>query len=360
MSKSTRPGGRATRSPHGFIVWRLVWTWLQTLAGIALMGGLVTAALLYFGLQLTWGALFLSLWIIIPLLGWYFSGHLVKRLTGCRAPNPHNPEHQRLVRIVDKLFPKTGLAVKPPVYVSPIKLPNAFATGRTPGHAFIAATEGLLQVGLTDDELEAVIAHELAHVRNYDVALNSMLAALGSLFSIILASGLPRIFNPAFISTSRAPLLDDLSEKVRNHKKRFFLPDGGVIGFITMLILFYIVSTLTKFISLFVARVRESAADAHACYWTGNPCALSMALQKILLHVKKHAADIRHGIITRGLAPLLFVSPLEDDELDLEAAGGMVGGLRRWWRGLGENHPPIRQRLDVLDKMSGRACPRVI
>jgi len=359
MSDTSKPGG-GPGPRTGYVIRRLVWTWVQTFFGFALMGGLVTGALMYVGLKPTIGVVFLSMWMIVPLFGWYFSAQVVKRLTGCRPPNPLNPEHARLVAIVDKLFPKTGLKVKPPVYVSPIKLPNAFATGRTPGNAFIAATEGLFQVGLTDAELEAVIAHELAHVRNYDVALNSMLAALGSLFSLILATGLPRIFSPNFIDTTRAPLLEELSRKVKNERKRFFLPDGGVLGFVTMLAIFYIVSTMTKFVSLFVTRVRESAADAHACYWTHNPCALSIALQKIFLHVRKHSSDIRHGIITRGLSPLLFVNPLEDDEIDASEGGGVFAAARRWWRGLGENHPPIKQRMAVLDKMSGRACPRIL
>ncbi len=361
MSDTPKRGGGPHPGPRtGFIVWRLVWTWIQTLLGFALMGGLVTGALLLVGLKPTIGVVFLSLWMVVPLFGWYFSAQVVKRLTGCRPPNPLNPEHARLVAIVDKLYPKTGLKRKPPVYVSPIKLPNAFATGRTPGQAFIAATEGLFQVGLNDEELEAVIAHELAHVRNFDVALNSMLAALGSLFALILATGLPRLFSPAFTDTTKAPLLDELSRKVKNERKRFFLPDGGVLGFVTMLAIFYIVSYLTKFVSLFVTRVRESAADAHACYWTGNPCALSMALQKIFVHARKHAADIRHGIITRGLSPLLFVNSLEDDDMESNERGRFIGAIRRWWKGLGENHPPVKTRMAVLDKMSGRACPRII
>jgi len=360
MAHVPNSAGGPSRDPRQSALRRLVWTWLQTLLGTAVMGGLVTAALVVFGIKLSWGFAFLGLWMVIPLFGWYFSAQMVKRLTGCRPPNPYNPDHMRLVRIVDKLFPKTGLKVKPPVFISPIKLPNAFATGRTPKHAFIGATDGLLDVGLTDEELEAVLAHELAHVKNYDVALNSMLAALGSLFSILLATGLPGRFGPAVISTTRAPLLDELARKVKRDQKRFFLPDGGVLGFVTMMILFYIVSAGVKLVSLFVTRVRESGADAHAVYWTSNPCALSMALQKIVLYTEKHAADIRGGIITRGLTPLLLVNPLDDGSYDGESDKGTLAGFRRWWRSLGENHPPVRERLNTLDSMSGKSCPRVI
>lgn len=357
--KPPRPGGDPVRRAA---LARLLWTWVQTLLGTAIMGGLAASALAILGLSLTWSAAFFSIWMLIPVVGWYFSAQMVKRLTGCRAPDPHNPEHQRLTRIVDALYPKTGLAVKPPVFISPIRIPNAFATGRTPSQAFIAATEGLLDVGLTDDELEAVLAHELAHVRNYDVALNSTLAALASLFSLVLATGLPSLFAPAIMQQSHAPLLDKLDGRVRSEKKRFFLPDGGVLGFVTMLIIFYVVSAGAKLVSLFVTRVRESGADAHAAYWTGKPCALSMALQKIVLYTATHQADIRGSIITRGLTPLWFVSPFDDGRFPggKGQTGGILKAIRRWWHELGENHPPVHKRLDDLDRLSGSSCPRAI
>lgn len=356
MTKKNFTGGYDA----GSVRRRLLWTWLQTLLGIAVMAGLTVSAFLLLGFKWSFGVIFLLLWVAMPIFGWYMSGPLVRRLMRCQEPNPDNPRHMRLVRIVDNLFLKTGLKHKPPVYVSPIPLPNAFATGRSPSQAFIACTEGLFRVGLTDDELEAVIAHELAHVKTYDVAIGSLMAVMGSFFSLLLAGGLPRMFNSAFIS-SDSPLLDELSFKVQRDKKRFFLPEGGVLGFIVMLVIFYIVSIFTKVVAMFVGRTRESAADVLAAHWTNKPCALSTSLQKINRFMERIPVGIKLRIITRGLTPILMVSDFEGrhDEHGAPASNGVLVRLRRWWRHLGENHPPIPKRLAALDRMSGGSCPRL-
>lgn len=343
----------------GAVSGRILWTWIQTLLGIGLLAALSVGTVLFLGFNWGIGVGILCLWLILPVFGWYFSSNLVIRLMRCQPPDPRNPNHARLVRIVDALFPKTGLSVKPPVYISPIPVPNAFATGRSPSQAFIACTDGLFEVGLTDEELEAVLAHELAHVKSRDVAITSLAAVLGSLFSILMAQGLPGLFHSVFTpQRGNGDLLGKLSSKVKKDKKRFFLPDGGIFGFLIMLVIFYLVGFFTKLVSMFVSRARESGADAYAAQWTGNPCALSTALQKIYLWITTHRNDIRLRMLTRGLAPILFVSML--DEEGAEGNGGLLSRLRQWWRSLGENHPPVPERMKMLDKMSGKACPRII
>lgn len=331
---------------------RLKSMWFQTFLGIGLLAGLSVLGLALLGLNWSVGVIVIGLWTVLPLFGWWNSASLVKRLMRCQEPDPTNPQHMRLVRLVDGLMPKTGLNRKPPVYVSPLPMPNAFATGRNPANAFIAATEGLFEVGLTDDELEAILAHELAHVKNHDVAITSMTAVLGSLLSLILAQGIPGLFNSVFSSSKNNNLLDRLEGKVKREKKRFFAATGGVAGFIIMLMLFFVISTFAKFISLFVSRCRESHADALAALWTNNPCALSSALQKIVLWMTVNGLEIRMRMIMRGLTPVLFVSEFDDERSSRGVAG--------WWKRLGENHPPIPERLDMLDKMSGKHCPRVM
>ncbi len=362
MSTPNKPGKGLSGPGRRATIWRLTWTWIQTLLAIAVMGGLTAGALLHFGLHFSWAVAVLSLTMILPLVSWYFSSTFVKHLMGCKPADPLNENHARLIRIVNRLYPKTGLPVKPPVFVSPLKVPNAFATGRTPGDAFIAATEGLFLLDLTDDEMEAVLAHELAHVKHYDVAINSMLAVMASLFGLVLATALPRLFHPASI-TGKAPLLDKLSNRIKNKRQRLFLPVGGFFGFLIMLVVFYIVSFFTKLIGLFVTRTRESAADAQAALWTGKPCALSSALQKITLFMMIHAVDIRHNILTRGLTPLLFISSFDEDDRQPDSPlpqRRRPSRLGRWWRGLGQNHPPTAVRMEALDKMNGGSCPRII
>lgn len=353
--KMQSPGSPHGEPQPGVITRSLFWSWLQTLLGIAFQGSLMAAAFYLVGAHWSFGLLFLSIWTALPVLGWYHSAAVVRRLTASHPADPRIPSHRRLIRIINGLYPKTGLPVKPPIYVSPLKIPNAFATGRGPRHSFIAATDGLLNLGLTDDEMEAVLAHELAHVRSYDVAINSLLAVMSSVFAALLATGLPHLFHPATFS-SGTELIDKLSDKVREQKKRFFLPVGGVIGFALMLAIFYLVGTFTKFVSLFVTRSRECGADALAVRWTGKPCALSSALQKIVIYTTTHSSDLRNGVITRGMSAVLFVSPLEGDHPNER---GFFGTLSKWWRRLGEHHPPVEDRLTTLDRMSGSSCPRV-
>jgi len=353
MSKNTQPDFNS-----GATTLRLMLTWAQTVFGMIVMGALLAGAVHLLGFHFGFGVALLSITAVLPLLSWYFSAPLIKRLTRCTPPDPDDPDHVRLVRVVDNLFPKTGLSVKPPVFVSPMPIANAFATGRSPKHAFIACTEGLFYAGLTDEELEAVIAHELAHVKNRDTAITSLVAAMGSLFSLLLAAGLPGLFRANFIAKSKAPLLNKLTRKVAQ-KRRFFVPTGGFLGFVVMLVLFYIVSIFTKLLTLFVGRSRESSADAYAALWTKNPCALSGALQKLVLFEEINGGNMSLMVLTRGLTPLFIVNTFGEDGLELNPRRSILFRLRQWWQRLGQNHPPVSNRLQVLDKLSGGSCPRI-
>jgi Zn-dependent protease with chaperone function len=258
----------------------------------------------------------------------------------------------RLVRLVDELFPLTGLKKKPEVLVSPIPMPNAFATGRNPDNAFIAATEGLFSCKLTDAEIKAVLAHELAHVKAHDVAITSLTAVLASLFAILLSTGFPRFFQSAFVGKND-DLLDKLSNKVKTNKKGFAAPAVGVAGFFLSLVLFWIISFFAKFITLFVSRARESAADVVAVRWTGDPCALSTALQKIVDWSERHAMLMRLRMMLDGMGPLLFVHLGEGRHNEDDGPSK----LSKWWHDIGANHPPMDQRLEMLDVLAGQTCP---
>ncbi len=342
---------------------RLTMTCIQTLLGILFLAFLTIGGVWLVGFHWSIGTVMLGLWVLFPIVGWYYSGTLVKKLMRCQEPDLSDPEHARLVRIVDNLFPKTGLTHKPPVYISPMPVPNAFATGRNPKESFIACTEGLFDVGLTDEEMEAVLAHELGHVKSRDVMITSFTAILGSMFSLVLAQGLPWLFNSLFTSRKHGNLLDKLDQKVRRQKRGFFAATGGIAGFFVMAVLFYIISTFARLVTLFVSRCRESHADALAAEWTGNPCALSTALQKIVLWMNFNSGpDVRYNLLTSGLRPLLFVSSFDDGSGDKDKKGAKIGifaRVRRWWRRLGENHPPVPERLKDLDQMAGSTCQRL-
>lgn len=331
--------------------------WIRTIMGILFLAALGGGALTWFGLNLGVTAVILGLLtVVMPILSWYNSATMVKRLMRCQKPVKGDPQHERLVRLVDELFPKTGLKVKPEVMVSPIPIPNAFATGRNADNAIIAATEGLFLVDLTDEELKAILAHELAHVKNHDVAITSLTSVLGSLFAIIIAVGFPSFFNNNFVKRDSAhdpDLLGKLNNKVKSDKRNFAAPAVGMAGFIMTMAVFAVVSFFAKFITLFVTRARESGADALAAQWTGNPCALATALRKITDWMNRNRLLLQMRIMMDGMKPLLMVSLTENDEQPTT----LKGKLAKWWKELGEAHPPVPARIEVLEAMAGETCP---
>ncbi len=347
------------KPPSGFdekaVARQLRMNWIRTGFGIAFLSALCGAVLFLVGVQSSVILIVLSIFgIALPLFSWYNSAKLVKRLMKCETPNTTNKNHMRLVRLVDELFPLTGLKKKPEVLVSPIPMPNAFATGRNPENAFIAATEGLFSCGLTDAEIKAVLAHELAHVKAHDVAITSLTSVLASLFAILLSTGFPRFFKSAFVDKND-DLLDKLSNKVKTNKEGFVAPAVGVAGFFFTLVLFWIISFFAKFVTLFVSRSRESAADVLATKWTGDACALSTALQKIVDWSERNAMLLRLRMMLDGMNPLLFVSLDEGRHAHGENSG--PSGFSKWWQDIGANHPPMDQRLAMLDVLAGQTCP---
>lgn len=337
----------------------IVKTWFQTIAGVVLLAALSASALWYFGLHWSWILGVMLLWVAMPIYGWFTSAETVKKLTQCEDPHPEDPEHQRLVRLVDEIYPKTGLAVKPPVLVSPLPVPNAFATGRNPENAFIAATEGLLSINLTDEELKAILAHELAHIKSRDVAILTFASILGSFFAVIVANGFPRLFSSAFDKGESKNLLEKLEAKTKK-KKHFIAAGGGIAGAFLIVLLFIIANFFAKLITLFISRSRESHADAMAVQWTGNPCAMSTALQKISLWMSMNVVEIRINMLMSGLTPMLCVNMFDDDGLwKGEEESGFRAALYRWWQRVGQQHPPVEDRIKLLDQFNGERCQRI-
>jgi len=202
---------------------------------------------------------------------------------------------------------------KPALYVIDDSAPNAFATGRDPEHAVICATTGLLQK-LDKTELEGVIAHEMTHIKNYDIRLASIVAVL---------VGTVALLGDFFLRVS-----------VRGRRSK---NSGQLAALIMVLgVIFALLSpVIAQLIQLAISRRREFTADAGSVAITRQPSGLISALKKISSdHEPLEAAN-------KATAHLYIASPFKDK------AKGAVG----WFSNLFNTHPPVEERIKVLGKM---------
>lgn len=217
---------------------------------------------------------------IYAVLQYYIAAGLAVAVTG--AQEIEKKDNPRFYRIVENLAITTGTQT-PKIYIIDDPAPNAFATGRDPKHAIVAATSGLLDM-MTDSELEGVMAHEMGHVKNYDIRVSmitfGLVSAIGLLTDIVL-----RMF---FFGGNR--------DRENNN------PIAMLIG-IVVLILAPIIAVL---IQMAVSRQREYLADATSAMTTRNPESLASALEKLLKNGKpmlKQNSTTAHLFITNPLKP---------------------------------------------------------
>ncbi len=236
-------------------------------------------------------------------IAYFFSDKIALKSSGARAVT--REQAPRLYASVERLAARGHLPM-PKVYIIPQAAPNAFATGRNPRHAAVAATEGLLQV-MNDDELDGVIAHELAHVRNYDILTASVAATLAGAITWIA-----HMAQWAMIFGGRSR--DDRG--------------GGGITAIAMLILAPIAAMIVQ---LAISRQREYAADASAARLVGHPYGLASALEKLGAYNKRIPMDV-----APTTASLFIVAPL--------SAGQVFSSLF-------STHPPLEKRIAALRQM---------
>jgi len=213
------------------------------------------------------------------------------------------PDH-RLSRIVAGLARRAGLPM-PRVYVIPDASPNAFATGRNPQHAAVAATEGILQI-LNDDELEGVIAHELAHVKHRDILISSVAATLAAAVMMIARFAL-------FFGGGR----DDREGQ-------------NPVALLATIILAPIAAML---IQAAISRSREYDADAGGALLAGSPLGLVSALKKI-----EAASQVVPLNADPATAHMFIIKPL--------SISGMFS--------LFSTHPPTDQRIQALLQLAQR------
>ncbi|HMS22747.1 MAG TPA: M48 family metalloprotease [Candidatus Levybacteria bacterium] len=267
------------------------------------------------GYGLSFAGVMLIISGLISFSSYYYSDKIVLSMSGAKPATKE--EHKDLYLSIENLSIATGLPM-PKIYVIDDPAPNAFATGRSPKHAAIAATTGLLAI-LKKSELEGVLAHELSHVKNYDTRLMAIVAILVG--SLAILSDI--FFRSMFFSSFR----NRDSDRGDSRANGIFM-----ILAIIMAILAPIIATL---IQLAVSRKREFLADADGALITRYPEGLAAALEKIASdkHMLKHASP--------ATAHLYFESPFKSDTKHKTS----------WFVGLFSTHPPVAERIRILREM---------
>lgn len=242
---------------------------------------------------------------IYALIQYFLAAKLATVFTGAREIE--KSDNPRLYRIVENLAITTGMPM-PKVYIIDDPAPNAFATGRDPKHAVVAATTGILEI-MDDRELEAVMAHEMSHVRNYDIRVGMIAFGLVSAVGILSDMAL-RMF------------LFGNDRREDNNANPVIL----VVG-VVLIILAPIVATL---IQLAISRQREYLADASGALLTRDPEGLASALTKLGQYarpMRRQSTSTAHLFIANPLKPGFFSSlfsthpPLEVRIARLQSVG---------------------------------------
>ena len=236
---------------------------------------------------------------------YFFSDKIALASSGARPVS--REELPRLYAVMERLAAKANIPV-PKLYVVPEAAPNAFATGRNPSHASVAVTQGLLQL-MNDDELEGVIAHELSHVRNYDILISSVAATLAGAITFLAHIGY-------WFGGS------DREDRDRG---------GGVLA----LLLVFLAPLGAMLLQLGLSRQREYSADETGARMAGNTAGLISALQKL--------GAYNNRIPTTAISPttssLCIVKPLFGQ--------GSFSSLF-------STHPPLEDRIAALRELAGQ------
>jgi heat shock protein HtpX len=249
-------------------------------------GGLVIAMILALGMNV---------------VSYWYSDRIVLSLYG--AQEISEAEAPQLYGIVRRLAQRARIPM-PRIYLLPSQSPNAFATGRNPQHAAIAVTEGILRL-LQQRELEGVLAHELAHIKNRDTLTMTVTATIAG--AVMFLASMARF--AAFFGGFSRDQDDD---------------GGGVLGLLVAAIVAPLAATLVQ---MAISRAREYAADATGAQIAGTPYGLADALEKLAYAVQRVPASV-----TPATAHLFIVNPLN----------------RQSFATLFSTHPPLEERIQRL------------
>jgi len=271
---------------------------------LVLMAGL-TALVVSIG-QLLGGGTGASIALLMSaamnLFMYWGSSSMVLRAYGAKVITPNDAP--ALYEMVDRLRQRAGLPM-PTVAIAPQEQANAFATGRNPENAVVCVTQGIMRT-LSNDELEGVIAHELAHIKNHDMLLQTIAATM--------AGAISNLAQFAFFFGGRS---DD--------------EDSNPVAGIVMLIVAPIAARLIQFA---ISRQREFKADAVGAEISGRPLSLASALTKLETGARRIPMQV-----SPSAAPLAIVNPL--------AAFSLRGASK-----LFSTHPPTAERVEALERLS--------
>ena len=238
---------------------------------------------------------------------YFFSDKIALASSGAQPISQE--QSPRLYAVMERLAAKGNLPM-PKLYMIPQPAPNAFATGRNPSHASVAVTQGLMEL-MNDEELEGVIAHELSHVRNYDILTSSIAATIAGAITWVAEMG-------------RWGMIFGGWGGGREEER-----EGGGIAALLMLFLAPVAALLLQ---LGLSRTREYQADASGAKMVGHPYGLIRALEKLGAYNKRIPMDI-----SPSTSALCIVAPL--------TAGQVLSSLF-------STHPPLEQRIAVLRSMT--------
>jgi len=251
--------------------------------------------------------------LIMGLVSYYRSDSIALKISGAREVG--EGEYLRYQNAVEGLAIAAGVP-KPRAYIIDSPAPNAFATGRNPEHSAIAITTGLLEM-LNDQELEGVVAHEMSHIKNYDILIMCLTAVLVGTV-ILLSDILLRTFWFG----------DDDS-------------GGGAWIMLIAIVLAILSPIIAQLIKLSIGRKREFLADANGALLTRYPPGLASALAKL----QQDPRQFKRA--NKATAHMFIVQPLKTKK-------GARGG---WFNRLFDTHPPIEERIGRLNQMSGGFVP---
>ena len=262
----------------------MVWTFIKTTLLIGFLTGILFAVAYIIGLDPISA---LALAAVMNLAMYWFSDRLVLRMGGAHVVTEE--EAPRVYAALRKLTSATGQPM-PKVALVNSAVPNAFATGRSPNKATVAVHTGLLSI-VNDEELEGVLAHELTHVRNWDMLTTTLAATVAGAITYLVQFGM--LFGGVYGYGG--------SSGGQNRQQ------GNIVSLLLMIILAPLAAMLVQ---LGVSRTREYAADAGGAKLSGNPMALASALQKIETQAKYRRSPNQTKQTNPAVAALCIINPL--------------------------------------------------